>query len=425
MEININLLKSGEIREGKHKGKAPLRFSFYYQGERFFIGAGERALVNAWDIDGQKVTRKDPGGIEINKRLIKKKTLLDDAIRDLERKGLSPTQKQIKALYQQKVDEVFKGLKPVIKTIKAVEKPKQPTTFWEVLGHYRSNSKNSKETIRKFNQIEKHLKEFKPDFDFIDLTEDFYNNYFLGYLPDVPVCDNTVDKHISEIKKLCNYANNRFSHIAIPKDFMDYKRMYIDPFRLSLSWEEVQKIEAYKAPNEELALAQDLFLISCYTGLRWQNVSKIKEHNIVEKKGQYYFQGITPKNSKPIQFALSPKAFKILERYSKNIPKAYNYDINKGIQRVAKAVKLKNLVSFTKLYKGEPKITTVEKWKKVTMHVGRHSFAMRFLEMNKAEGAIALQALKELLGHSSSVITEIYVKMANEQKDRMLLRAVE
>lgn len=59
------------------------------------------------------------------------------------------------------------------------------------------------------------------------------------------------------------------------------------------------------------------------------------------------------------------------------------------------------------------------------MHVGRHSFARRFLEFNKAEGALALKALSEHLGHSSTIITEIYLKMNDEQKNKMVLRAFE
>jgi integrase len=290
-----------------------------------------------------------------------------------------------------------------------------------VVEHYRSNSKNSKETIRKFKQIETHLKEFKPDLDFKDFTEDFYNNYFLGYLPDLPICDNTVDKHISEIKKMCNYALKRFSHIAIPTDYLDYKRVYENPFRLALTWEEVKLIEAYKAPNEELLLAQGLFLISCYTGLRWQNVSQITERNIVETNGQYYFNGITFKNGKSLTLALANKVVEILKHYNYNVPKAYNYDVNKNIQTIARAAKLKGDVTFTKLIKGRPVDTTVPKWKKVTMHVGRHTFAIRFLDKNKDKGSMALQTLKEILGHSSTSITEIYLKMGDERKNAMIL----
>jgi integrase/recombinase XerD len=421
MDINTNLLKTGEILYGKHKGKAPLRFSFYYKGKRFQIGSGERCLVVAWDKDTQKVGRKDPDYAEIIKRLTKKKDLLNEAINELEKKDIELTQANIKLLYQQKVDEIFKGLKPVEKASKVINKPNLPNTFWEVVEHYRANSKNSKETIRKFKQIETHLKEFKPDLDFKDFTEDFYNDYFLGYLPDLPICDNTVDKHISEIKKICNYALKRFNHIAIPTDYLDYKRVYENPFRLSLTWDEVKLIEAYKAPNDELLLAQGLFLISCYTGLRWQNVSQITERNIVETNGQYYFNGITFKNGKSLTLALANKVVEILKHYNYNVPKAYNYDINKNIQTIARAAKLKGDVTFTKLIKGKPVETTVPKWKKVTMHVGRHTFAIRFLEKNKDKGSMALQTLKEILGHSSTSITEIYLKMGDERKNAMIL----
>ena len=292
MDINVNLLKTGEIKEGKNKGKAPLRFSFYYQGNRIFLGAGERALVKAWNVKAQRVTRKDIDGVEINKRLVKKHGLLIEAIRELERRVLEPSQKNFKVLFQERVDEEFKGLKPKEKAGGA-NIPSLPSTFWEVVEHYRKNSKNGKETIRKFKQVENRLKEFKEDIDFKDFTEDFYNEYFLGFLLNIPLCDNTIDKHIQEIVKMCNYASSRFRHINIPIDYLNYKRIFQNPFRLSLSWDEVKKIEAYDPPNEDLDLAHDLFLIACYTGLRWQNVSQIKPHNIIEEKGGIYFHGIT------------------------------------------------------------------------------------------------------------------------------------
>jgi integrase len=424
MDINTNIIRSSEIKEGKNKGRAPLRFSFYYMGLRINIGAGERALVKAWDKKGQKVSRKDPDGVEINKRLIKKQGLLIEAVQELERSGLEPTQKNFKALYQVKVDEEFKGLKPVNKASQ-VEAPALPCTFWEVVEHYRKNSKNSKETIRKLKQVVGHMKDYSPNIDFKDFTEDFYNDYFLGYLVDVPLCDNTIDKHVAEIKKICNYAAKRFKHITIPTDYLDFKRIYQNPFRLSLSWEEVKKIEAYNPKGPELVLAQDMFLISCYTGLRWQNVSQIKSHNIIEKNGRPYYRGVTMKNGRHLEFPLSTKALEILDRHSKNMPKAYNHDINKDIQKIARVVGLKDEVYYTKLYRGKPETYACPKWKKVTMHVGRHSFARRYLEVHKAEGNKALQALKEQLNHSSSVVTEVYAKMVNEDKEVMLLKAVE
>lgn len=424
MDVNTNIIRSSEIKEGKNKGKAPLRFSFYYKGLRINIGAGERALIKAWDKMGQKVSRKDADGIEINKRLIKKQGLLIEAVQELERGGLEPTQVNFKALYQVKVDEEFKGLKPINKSAK-IEGTSLPTTFREVLEHYRKNSKNSKETIRKLKQVEGHLVEYSPKIDFEDFTEDFYNDYFLGHLVDIPLCDNTIDKHVAEIKKICNYAAKRFKHISIPTDYLDFKRIYQNPFRLSLSWEEVKKIEAYNSMRPELALAQDMFLISCYTGLRWQNVSQIKSHNIIEKNGRPYYRGVTMKNGRHLEFPLSTKAVEILDKYRKNMPKAYNHDVNKDIQKIARVSGLKDEVHYTKLYRGKPEIYSCPKWQKVTMHVGRHSFARRFLEVHKKEGNKALLALKELLNHSSTVITEVYAKMLSVDKEEMLLMAME
>lgn len=420
IEVNINLEKNKEIKEGKNKGKAPLRFSFYYKGKRFNVGAGERASTKAWDTSGQKVTRKDVLHGHFNKRLRQKIEILISVIEQLEKEEIEVNQKLISSKYKQKVKEDILGIISGEKGTLTKDVESEPKHFFEVVEHYRQKSGNSKETIRKWKQVEGHLKTFKPDFDFKDITEQFYNDYFLDHLVNVPICDNTIDKHIAQIKALCSYSK-RFYNIDLKSDYIDFKRIYKHPQRLALNWDEVKAIEKFKPLTVEQEQAKDMFLISCYTGLRWQNVSDLKPHNFVEEGGQIYLNVVTYKNGNSLRFPLPKPVKKIIEKYQREIPKSYNSDMNKELQKVARACKLKEIIYVRRMYKKKVVELPFEKWEKVTFHVARHTFACEFLRRNKTEGLTALKALSSLLNHSSISVTEIYWNMISAEKDKMLL----
>lgn len=421
MEVNTYLVK-----RNAEAVKAPLKFFLSHNKQRIPIGCGETVVVKSWDISAQKVTRKEPAFQEVNKRLAKKKNILIEVIEELEKYDIELSQKIIAQKFKERVNEEIhkiKSNKTLKSKLKKAEDPgeKEPQNFFEVVEHYRQKSANTKETVRKWNQIGGHLKAYKPDFDFKDITEDFYKDYFLDYLFNIPICDNTIDKHIAEIKAMCNYSMKRFSHIKISSDYIAFKRLYKNPNRMSLTWGEVLKIQEFKPLTEEQQQAKDMFLISCYTGLRWQNVSDLKPHNFVEEGGQLYLNIITYKNGNPLRFPLPKTVKKIIEKYQREMPKSYNSDVNKEIQKVARACRLDDIVYVRRLYKRKPVETPFPKWQKITMHVARHTFAVEFLRRNKHEGLIALKVLSNLLNHSSTKVTEIYWNMISAEKDKMLL----
>lgn len=416
MEISTIIIRNYVNNEGR----CNLRFKINYNKTNFVVASGENSLLEAWDNVAQKVGRKDYNFQEINKRLSKKKNILIEVIEELEKRDIEPTQKIIAEIFKNRVNEKIFKIKPKLQSYTLKPTTKEPTSFWQVLEHYRTKSGNTKETIRKWKQIEGHIKTFNPTFDFKDITEQFYNDYCLDYLVNIPICDNTIDKHIAQIKSMCTYAK-RFNNIKFSPDYIDFKRIYKNPSRLFLTWEEVLKIQEFKPLTAEQQQAKDMFIISCYTGLRWQNVSDLKPHNFIEVRGQTYLNIVTYKNGNPLRFPL-PKAVKtIIEKYQRELPKTYNSDVNKEIQGVARACKLNDIVYTRKMFKKKVVEEPSPKWKKVTMHVARHTFACEFLSRNKNEGLTALKALSNLLNHSSTSVTEIYWNMISAEKDKMLL----
>ena len=84
---------------------------------------------------------------------------------------------------------------------------------------------------------------------------------------------------------------------------------------------------------------------------------------------------------------------------------------------------MKNMEEITR-YSGSKKIVEhLEKWKLLSMHIGRHTFACEFLHRNKKHGLSALKSLSEILGHTTTRTTELYWNMITAEKDEMLLKS--
>lgn len=63
-------------------------------------------------------------------------------------------------------------------------------------------------------------------------------------------------------------------------------------------------------------------------------------------------------------------------------------------------------------WKETAKKAGLKNWKRLTVHDGRHSYAIDFLTKRKKEGMAALVLLKNQLGHSNITTTQIYLDIA-------------
>jgi integrase len=425
MKVNI-LINKGVVSK---EGKSPLNFDIYIDSGRFKIPTGISVLPEDWDNHNKKVlnTNGKHTAKLINKKLeaieLKIKNIEVDLLREkypITKENLKNRYFEIKEEVQEEQEVEEEQEETAIQPLAIYLKRSIPDTdFFRACSHYISKSKNSKETKRKIKQVIGHLLDFKADFRFKDLTEDFYNEYFLDHLLNIPVCNNTIDKHIAEIKKICGYASRR--GYKIPSDYMNFQRMYETNQRMALTWKEVEQFEAYEPIDDKTQLAQDYFLISCNIGLRYQSVSTIRSHNVITEGNKRYLDIITQKNNRRSRIILTDKVYELLKKYDFNIPSMANHTANKLIQTICLAQGFKDPVHVTKLYNKTSVTTTVEKWTKVTMHTARHTFACEFLRRNKDHGLSALKALKEILNQSSTSVTEIYWNMIQSEQDDMLL----
>jgi integrase/recombinase XerD len=158
-----------------------------------------------------------------------------------------------------------------------------------------------------------------------------------------------------------------------------------------LTLQEIQKLSHTPTKNSEVKRA---FLYSCFTGLRWIDVSGLRWSNINTENRQMKIQ--QSKTGKQILINLNNTALKLLGTPGGPDDLVFNLPTANGANKTVKAW---------------VKRAGIEK--QITWHNGRHSFGTNLI----FEGANVITA-SNLLGHSTLKHTQRYVTASNELKER-------
>lgn len=237
------------------------------------------------------------------------------------------------------------------------------------------------------------LIQYQPDVSFDDLTFNFLL-HFERFLLEHKYHRNTIAKHMKHLKKYINLAINKDLFELQKYPFRKYKIKYMESKRGHLTPEELGKLERV-APKLQRALRRtlDMFLFSCYTGLRFSDIVSIKRDNfhlIDDKLWLIYSSVKTDVNVRlPLFLLFDGKAQLIYERYSSrrsktlfDVPISANSNVNKQLKRICQLAGVDKKLSF---------------------HMARHTNATLLL-YNGAN----ITTVQKLLGHKSVRTTEIY-----------------
>jgi integrase/recombinase XerD len=260
-------------------------------------------------------------------------------------------------------------------------------------------------------KVDRYLKEFTLCFGkeiyFGEVDQDFLRTYE-AWLIKQGNAANTRAKKFEFLGKY--YANAiREGKAPEPNPFKAYKIKTTPVKKDKLSLSDIKAMEDLQLLEGPLRLARDLFLFSYYCkGARFETCITMKKAQVI--KGRLHFQ--SNKGMKFMSVALHSKLKAIIDHYKKidseyifgriNIPKeeltgmtkrsklgSENYMLNRSLKTVAEMVGIKIPLSF---------------------HHARHSLAFHLKQSSGNIGAI-----QDILGHSRSQITEVYLKSLDDE----------
>jgi site-specific recombinase XerD len=223
-----------------------------------------------------------------------------------------------------------------------------------------------------YKTIEGFAKSYSRKVDFETLDQNFYEDYRAYLTKKLKKRVNTVGKEIKTLKTVLNDAaakgikvNPAFKSRAFSVISEDANTIYLNESELA----EMYSLDLSSVPK--LERVRDRFIVAANTGLRFDDVNKVKSSSI--KGGMITItQG---KTGNPVVIPVHPYVTEILAKYGGELPEISNQKFNEYIREVAKMVPSLH-VDTEKVKKGGLKaLKTLKKWEMVSSHTARRSFA--------------------------------------------------
>ena len=193
-------------------------------------------------------------------------------------------------------------------------------TFFDVFDNFTDYSGKVNnwtiDTHKKFEALKNHLFAFDPNLTFENLNSEGLPK-LLSYFSNTLKLNNvTTKKYLKNLKWFLrfavknNYCDNKYFQQFTPKI------KTADKVVIFLSEEEILKIRNLEISQTKkyLERVRDILLFTCFTGLRYSDIQKLKKSDI--KNDKLYI--VTKKTSDSITIELNDTSKEILEKYSEN-----------------------------------------------------------------------------------------------------------
>lgn len=411
--IIFKILKEKKDAEGKY----PVFLSYQYNGKRLRIYTKEKCLEKQWDPANQRFKRNYPGYQEANGYLDSLEEKVKKAHREYMAKGIIPSTDMIKnEVLPEETEYVPKQVsKQGVATYNLFE------LFEEFIQSARIKGR-AYNTIRNYISLRNHLKAFE-EYSGLKLAAETYNlrthDKLLQYLVyEEDQAPNTVFGVVKNLKVFLNFLTEE-RNISLLPEVDKIKASYIDPEKIYLTWEELEKLQAVEL-RENLDKVRDVYLFSCYTGLRYSDLKNLHPAHIVERGNYKVVSLVQQKTQAKVEFALNAYALAILEKYKgkylRCLPVIVNQKMNSHLKEIGQLAGINSLAEKLTFDKGQPLRTMVPKHELLTVHTARHTFATQSLLKG-----MTVEVLQKILGHKKIQNTLVYAKIVDDFKHQMML----
>ena len=446
------------IRTKSKEGSAPLYTKLMVDGKGRWICLMIYVDIKEWEEAAQ--TERKLSNYLIKKGINKKMALLEDAIKDMKRHHRFTKENLEKSIKDIVLADKREALKRAEELGKEAEDRKKHNVRNFVVEHIRKiesgevrtakKEKYAKESIKNWQQFRRVFLDFyrlKP-FGWDDINESLADRY-ISYLESIGYMKYTLDKHISLFKTIVSVAERQglhSNHLA---------GSYLKSPQIR---EEDKAKEIYLTKDELSALydltlsgfeeqVRDVFLIGCFTALRYSDYSRIKKENI----------GFTNSGTKVIRIKqektagtvvipiLDERLEALLKKYDYNVHEVLDQSLNRTIKEICKRLSVtvpslgKNERTVLNLKERRAEVEARKKgvelfeydeqgfpirprWELVASHTARRSCITNMYLSKK----FSVQQMMSVSGHKTETMFYKYVKLSlDEYADSVASAAVD
>jgi integrase len=397
----------------------------YWESHPIYRGKSIRDVFDATELN-QRLTNIETATNDIYRRLVNNGEIvtperMKNELNRLEYLFPNRATKRIKKSYESKPETNFiPFIENFINIVKVVYKRGTPypvnhrtkqkyTTTLKILKEFSAESR-----LTRFDQIDRDFYE-----KFITYLQNakWYSEEIDGKLITKGYSQNTIGKFIANLKTFLQQATE--AGINTTLDFKNRKFAVPSEDVEKIYLRESELMEIYKlnlSDSKGMEAVRDLFLVGCYTALRYSDYTNIKPENIVQSDSGTTIKINTQKTGQRVVIPLHWIVREILQKYDNQLPCSIsNQKTNEHLKQIGKKAGITEKISITKTIGGITRTITRPKYELITTHTARRTGAT-----NMYLSGIPVHSIMKITGHKTESSFLRYLRFDEEDNARIL-----
>ena len=400
-EMNFNV--SFFIKRTKllTNGEAPIYMRIAVGGQRIDLGINRSLESDQWDSVGGMSIGNSRNTKTLNKYLQNLKYKITDIFNDLTLKHNRITAKMIRNEYL--------GIDSKERSILQIHENYNKKVY-DLIGIDYARGTYSRYKISLMhltNYINIDLKE--TDYPIRNIDHKFVTAYDEYLKVKCKLVQNTAIGYHKKLKKVLHQAR---AHNWISHDpYANFKLSEKKTDRGFLTDSELEKIINKDISVERLEQVRDCFVVSCFTGLAYADLSRLTENHInIAKDGSKWIKINRLKTDTLCSIPILNIVELIIDKYKNHPARLLKRKLLPVISNQRMNGYLKEIANLCKISKD------------LTTHLARHTFATTVTLNND----IPLETVSKMLGHTSLKTTKIYARLLDKKvgKDMNKLNSI-
>lgn len=242
------------------------------------------------------------------------------------------------------------------------------------------------------------------------INEEFLDDFIL-YLEDNGLRKTYIKTILDLTKAMVRRAANFGYAVDHTYDDVDIQSEEIPAVYLSMN--EIARIYYFTGLTKKQQRIRDLFVVGCYTALRYSDLSTLTKENF----NNGYISKVTKKTGVRVVIPIHDIVQEIFERYDGDISTNLCVQhFNRYVKRICKKIGINEKVNQTYTKGGELITETKEKWELISSHTARRSGATNLMHT----GRLRINEIMSITGHTTEKSFRRYVKTSKEDNAKIV-----
>ena len=398
LRVNYNI-------QFKNRTVSPILISITWKKNRIQKSIGQSVETSYWDYKKGRVKSSHPDAVNFNSFLYKIDKGTQDYYNELNTYSREPSKSKLKERLENILNN---GVSEEKKNSGVID------IFDKFIEEYRVNGMKPRVmTLNVYRTCRNKLFRFQESkgvvLQFDDITSDFYDE-FVEYQFGLDNNNNTVGTNIRKLKTFMKWARLKKYHNS--SDYESFKVLKSEAvYSIVLTKNELDRIINIKTDNPSVEFAKLFMVVNCWIGLRASDLlNLIKNYEINSNKVRFFQQKTKALQTIQIPNNVLEMINRLKELYKPNFNRDY---INTHLRTVGQLAEMNDIETSQRFVGNRSETVSEVRWKLLTTHVGKRTFATRAMELRKP-----IHVIMELTGHKTLESFQKYINPSSfDNKD--------